>query len=159
MAVPEDRAACPAFYHAQGHVEHPLFLLSQGIKVAARLKLPTNHPSFWLPTPLQHRRGFPNAGATSISQESCFCYSTNRTQSRSLGFHSMPEGAGTLERGPPSHPRSSLELWGIAVASPKPYKEARYTPGPWPADAQDYTWKSSAAGSTSASVAAGPDQE
>lgn len=63
-------------------------------------------------------------------------------------------GSRQLVKGPPipSHPR------GVAVASLEPFKEAHYAPGPRPAAARGYTWKSSAAGSASASVAAGPDR-
>lgn len=152
----EDRAACPAVHCAQRHAEDPFFC-PHGIKVAARLKRPANHPSLRPPTPLQHGRGssqcqcrlrFPGK-PLSMDRAALWDAKAQPGLSRYAG------GSSGLGRGPPAplHPR------GVAVASPEPFKEARYAPGPWPAAAQDYTWKSSAAGSASASVAAGPDRE
>lgn len=153
------QGSLPCISLCTGACPRPPFLLSWGIKVAARLQRPTNHLSFQPPTPLQHGRGFPSAGAASVSQESYIQWTMQRSgmRRRRLGFHSVLGKQEAWEGAP--HPLPSPGLRGVAVASPEPFKEACYTPGPRPAATRGYTWKSAAAGSASASVAAGPDQE
>lgn len=122
---------------------------------------------------MTHKSSFPPASDLSTAWEGIFPTSVQPPFPRKADFggpRSAPGCEGTaraftaqrgsrqLEKGPPI---PSLPQGCGVLQSPLPSLLRKHiTPrGPQPAAAQGYTWKSSAAGSASASVAAGPDQE
>lgn len=146
--APSDSGACPASHRAPGMAEPP-FSAPTAFKSCTEVKA-------ILPSLCSMGQFFPVPVPPPFPGEAAFhgpCIPP--------GCQGTPGGEGSSGRGRervgkgspiPSHPR------GVAGA-PEPLKEAHYAPGPRPANTSGCTWKSSAAGSASASVAERPEPE